>query len=632
MKTVSGYTMTEINVDEKCITISERLSEEAVRVFLEYSGFSNPIYLSGIDLSRDLSFLKSMLFPGSRPIMLQGISNNDFPNQVLRRVGRLLEVDINQFRKISKVSNNNQPRSIYTSTALQIGLLKNENVPNLLPFLLPRKNNNLQTSKFLRKWLLHPPPYELADHMQFLCTILSKMDSPLPPFNPISLGKVIGLLSKLECNHALFQDIYVNMKGLLYMLEAGYEQQESSKENNNMSLMQIEYASLLPHLFSIVSYESGLPYNLNDMLHSCRKIFDTLDNVLASTDNHDYVSFDINGRIPNDFFLRNEDKIRNQISKNQPEIKELYEELSISSQELIDAINTDYPVGNDPIFAIFDNTLILSKNPYKIAAKSKNVNIKLESNLVDEINSDLKYIHPLDRFGKPLISKYTTQGVENALNKYKKITEKGPDIIRMMLKKLSNDLLKHLDTITLAIHWSIILKSMHLHVLSSKQKGWILPNLIPIPSIPNNNDNQLNKLELKNMSPYWLNNTQAITNNIDLEGMFLLTAPNMSGKSTLMRSILVATLLANCGLYIPCSAGNNTFSVLLYLYLFILIYFYNIATIPRYDNFFLRTASYDIPSESKSAFALEMDDMRIIYRDCTWKSLVMIDELGLLIN
>lgn len=48
--------------------------------------------------------------------------------------------------------------------------------------------------------------------------------------------------------------------------------------------------------------------------------------------------------------------------------------------------------------------------------------------------------------------------------------------------------------------------------------------------------------------------------------------------------------------------------------------------------FFIRTASYDIPSESKSAFALEMDDMRIIYRDCTWKSLVMIDEIGLLID
>ena len=67
----------------------------------------------------------------------------------------------------------------------------------------------------------------------------------------------------------------------------------------------------------------------------------------------------------------------------------------------------------------------------------------------------------------------------------------------------------------------------------------------------------------------------------------------MSGKSTLMRAVLVTALLGNCGLFVPCDK----------------------AVIPRYDNFFLRTASYDVPSEAKSAFALEMDDMRVVLRD-----------------
>jgi hypothetical protein len=49
---------------------------------------------------------------------------------------------------------------------------------------------------------------------------------------------------------------------------------------------------------------------------------------------------------------------------------------------------------------------------------------------------------------------------------------------------------------------------------------------------------------------------------------------------------------------------------------------------PRYDHYFLRTASYDVPSEAKSAFALEMDDVRVMMRDCTHRSLVMLDELG----
>ena len=108
------------------------------------------------------------------------------------------------------------------------------------------------------------------------------------------------------------------------------------------------------------------------------------------------------------------------------------------------------------------------------------------------------------------------------------------------------------------------------------------------------------------LSPYWIDRSRAALNDFELDGIFLLTAPNMSGKSTLMRSILVAALLANCGLFVPCST----------------------AQVPRYDHFFLRTSSHDVPSEGKSAFALEMEDMRIVLDDSSPNSLIMIDELG----
>ena len=75
-----------------------------------------------------------------------------------------------------------------------------------------------------------------------------------------------------------------------------------------------------------------------------------------------------------------------------------------------------------------------------------------------------------------------------------------------------------------------------------------------------------------------------------------------------MRASLVAALLANCGLFVPAAQ----------------------ARVPRYDNFFLRTTSDDVPSEGKSAFGAEMDDMRVLMRDSTERSLLMIDELGIL--
>ena len=117
-------------------------------------------------------------------------------------------------------------------------------------------------------------------------------------------------------------------------------------------------------------------------------------------------------------------------------------------------------------------------------------------------------------------------------------------------------------------------------------------------------------MTVKGLKPYWLRPTDnCIPNNVDLYGIYLLTAPNMSGKSTLMRSTMVVALLANCGLYVPAVS----------------------AVVPRYDNYFLRTASYDVPSEGKSAFALELDDVKTMLRDSSDRSLVMVDELGMCI-
>jgi DNA mismatch repair ATPase MutS len=74
-----------------------------------------------------------------------------------------------------------------------------------------------------------------------------------------------------------------------------------------------------------------------------------------------------------------------------------------------------------------------------------------------------------------------------------------------------------------------------------------------------------------------------------------------------MRSVLVTALLANCGLFVPCLAG---------------------ADVPQYDAYFLRTSSFDIPSEGKSSFAVEMSDLKAMMRDTSPHSFLMMDEIG----
>eukprot|EP00975_Prorocentrum_lima_P023237 4888613-Prorocentrum_lima.AAC.1 len=51
---------------------------------------------------------------------------------------------------------------------------------------------------------------------------------------------------------------------------------------------------------------------------------------------------------------------------------------------------------------------------------------------------------------------------------------------------------------------------------------------------------------------------ETVVNDIVLRSgnLALLTAPNMSGKSTLMRSVMMSAILANCGFCIPARAGH----------------------------------------------------------------------------
>jgi len=79
-----------------------------------------------------------------------------------------------------------------------------------------------------------------------------------------------------------------------------------------------------------------------------------------------------------------------------------------------------------------------------------------------------------------------------------------------------------------------------------------------------------------------------------------------AGKSTIMRSVCVVSLLGNCGLMVPAAA----------------------ARVPAQDSFFLRAASFDSPADGLSAFAVEMLDIATMLRDASPATLVLVDELG----
>ncbi len=102
---------------------------------------------------------------------------------------------------------------------------------------------------------------------------------------------------------------------------------------------------------------------------------------------------------------------------------------------------------------------------------------------------------------------------------------------------------------------------------------------------------------------------QYITNNITLnetQQIIILTGPNMSGKSALLRQVALITLMAHCGSFVPASS----------------------ATIPITDKIFTRVGASDNLSGGESTFMVEMNETASIINNLSARSLIILDEIG----
>ena len=116
-------------------------------------------------------------------------------------------------------------------------------------------------------------------------------------------------------------------------------------------------------------------------------------------------------------------------------------------------------------------------------------------------------------------------------------------------------------------------------------------------------------------------------NSLRLQGMALLTGPNMAGKSTILRSTCAVALLGACGLYAPAQKARVPYfgeAGWLAGWLLrggrghqfgkiggaLLSVPASMAPASSADAFMLRNFSSDSPLEGRSSFAVEMTEMR----------------------
>ena len=126
-----------------------------------------------------------------------------------------------------------------------------------------------------------------------------------------------------------------------------------------------------------------------------------------------------------------------------------------------------------------------------------------------------------------------------------------------MLTRLSQTLCEsgHLPSVVQAAHLNLIISTAFHHAANANAFGW---NAAVTYEAESGDTLGGTAGHLQDVWPYWMDRSEAVSNSFDMDGLFLLTAPNMSGKSTLMRSTAAAALLSNCGLCAPVGPGSMT--------------------------------------------------------------------------
>jgi len=385
------------------------LTEDGVKAMLSAGGVTEPVYTQGVD--RDL--LRA-LYPGGGEVEkreLQGhTAGRSFYQALVHALARDLEMETLSEEMNMRVAPplQSRPRPIPLSTALQIGLLPNPAVPDLLPHLLPQSLPLLRvhSARFLRRWLLTPPPYHLADAMQNICRFFSSPPSSLPSSSsssfpsspgppqcrPFAIGKLVSMLSLGQGNVPLFRDVVGCLEAMLVVLgeeEGGKEGEEEGGRNGGRS--PSPFKAIIPSVRAIVAYESGMEVGEARLRERAAAAVAAIHDVIipGRIDDHPSTpsSFsssegDAAGKgggrggggggggiatVPSLFFERNEEPFRNAIRPDHPSVRDALEKVKEAAEDLCLAVAR----GKLPISRSFPSSFPLCVHPISYCALAR---------------------------------------------------------------------------------------------------------------------------------------------------------------------------------------------------------------------------------------------------------------------
>lgn len=196
---------------------------------------------------------------------------------------------------------------------------------------------------------------------------------------------------------------------------------------------------------------------------------------------------------------------------------------------------------------------------------------------------------------------FTSSKLESLNEKYRTATSSYDEHAKTIVQKMIQIVVGYAKYLTQIGELTAFIDAMvgFASAVVSAPEPWIRPQF-----------NETGSIEISQLRhPLLENNTQFVANDVNLtkeKRLMILTGPNMGGKSTYLRSVAIAALLAQIGSFVPAES----------------------ASLPIHDAIIARIGATDNLQRGISTFLHEMSECESIFRSATEKSLVIVDELG----
>jgi hypothetical protein len=603
--TVGGYSVIEVDAELMTVRTTEGLTEDAVYSRLHEGGLVPPLFLHSPPTLADADTRLRDSIPEvewkqrmgaifrTQGTSLVRYSDHDAVSGMLERVRKHLGLPSDaQFRVLPSSSPSSRPRPLYFSTASNLGLHKTRGVPSILDYALPT-TAPLAARRWLRSLLLMPPPPHVSLALHSSCVELWKDHDSLPNFIAMSPANVVLKLRKREGNDAFFNEV----KDLCMVVE-------------NTCLTPALYG-MVDSLLVVVASDTGVSISREDLAHSVNSVSELISKVVVDGTSRGPLQKASGVGPEMDVLNKMKEYNEDFAGKIRPEIiPDVIQQVSDSWARVLVEAQACVLLAKEAVEPIPESTKKASEPAliYDVNNNASWVKIPRGRKVPHTKASTLGLEHPRDRNGRVESSVYSTNALEAAQDEYRRSCVAAHDAVRDQLRQLATSIAPNIPALVCAATFSLIACVLEGHVRESKRRGWNLPLLSHFDA----SNGEIASLRIEECWPYWLggvggNDAQVVRNSFDMDGMFLITGPNMAGKSTILRTTCAVALLGACGLAVPASKATS---------------------IPYIDAFMLRNFSSDSPLEGRSSFAVEMTEMKYVLQDVTSKSLVLVDELG----